>query len=409
MDLDRQATNAAEAARELLESSVDANVATAEELWEVLGRYRRALADLLAAQDAQPQRPVARSSLGSVSNGPSGQRDDIIENDFALMRPKLLRVRDMREKSSPPYAGAMGASELEEQVALVALLQARAVKRPWSEITSDVLGSGSAVEVWHRLVPPVLVESPEQGDALEAAAQQISRWAERGWTLTTILDEGYPVRLREIHQAPLFLFSRGSLVPDDPAVSVVGSRQASDRGLAIAVGVTHELVTRGVTVVAGLARGIDAAAHRTALDDGGRTVGVIATGISRVYPPESAELHEEIATRGLLLSQFWPEAPPQKHHFLMRNATMSGYGLATVVVEAGEKSGARVQARLAVEHGRPVILTDLVVERNQWAQALRGRPGVHVASSLREVADVVDQLISERTDVRADLERLASA
>jgi DNA processing protein len=88
---------------------------------------------------------------------------------------------------------------------------------------------------------------------------------------------------------------------------------------------------------------------------------------------------------------------------------MSGYGLATVVVEAGEKSGARVQARLAVEHGRPVILTGLVVERSQWAQALQGRPGIHVASSPREVADVVDALISERTDVQAELERLTSA
>jgi DNA processing protein len=357
MELRGQGSTAADAARRLLELSVDANLVTATELWELLGRYRRALADLLAVQDAAPQRP----------------------------------------------------SELLEQAALVALLQATANSRPWFEIAADVLESGSALEVWHRLLPPVLVNPPGQGDALEVAAEQISRWAARGWTLTTILDEGYPVRLREIYQAPLLLFSRGLLIPDDLAVSVVGSRNASDRGLAIAVGVTHELVSHGLTVVAGLARGIDAVVHRTALADGGRTVGVIATGISRVYPPESAELHEEIASRGLLLSQFWPEAPPQKHHFLMRNATMSGYGLATVVVEAGEKSGARVQARLAVEHGRPVILTDLAVERSQWAEALRGRPGVHVAGSPREVADVVDQLISEQTDVQAELDRLASA
>jgi DNA processing protein len=315
----------------------------------------------------------------------------------------------MRKQAPSPYAGDMGTSELQEQAALVALLQAGTVSRPWSEITADVLERASALEVWRQLIPPALVDPPGAGDALEAAARQIRRWAQQGWTLTTILDEGYPVRLREIHQAPPFLFSRGSLIRDDPAVSVVGSREASDRGLAIAVGVTHELVSRGVTVIAGLARGIDTVAHRTALADGGRTVGVIATGISRVYPAENAGLHEEIASRGLLLSQFWPEVPPQKHQFLMRNATMSGYGLATVVVEAGEKSGARVQARLAVEHGRPVILTDLVVERNQWAQAMRGRPGVHVASSLREVADVVDQLIAEPADVHADLERLASA
>jgi DNA processing protein len=313
----------------------------------------------------------------------------------------------MRVQRSSPYAGVMDAGRRQERAALVALLRSKAAS--WPEVTADVLAAGSALAVWQQLSPAVLLEAPGESDGLVAAAQEISHWAERGWKLTTILEADYPARLREIHQAPPVLFSRGSLLADDPAVSVVGSRRASDRGLAIAAGVARELVSRGVTVVAGLARGIDTAAHRTALDDGGRTVAIIGTGISRVYPPENAGLHEEIASRGLLLSQFWPDAPPQKHTFLMRNATMSGYGLATVVVEAGERSGARVQARLAVEHGRPVILTDLVVSRNDWARALIGRPGVHVAGSLRAVADVVDQLVASRADVEADLQRLASA
>lgn len=338
-----------------------------------------------------------------------GHECEKLEYVFAKRRLSLLRARDMRVKRSSPYAGAMKTSRLQEQAALVALLQTKAVGRRWPEIAADVLEAGSALDLWHQLIPAALVEPPGERNVLEAAAQEIRRWGERGWTLTTILDEDYPARLREIHQAPPVLFSRGTLMPNDPAVSVVGSRKTSDRGVAIAAGVTRELVSRGVTVIAGLARGIDTVAHRTALADGGRTVGVIATGISRVYPPEHRDLHEEIASRGLLLSQFWPEAPPQKHTFLMRNATMSGYGLATVVIEAGEKSGTRVQARLAVEHGRPVILTDLVVDRNDWARALLGRPGVHVASGLREVADVVEQLMAERTDVTAELERLASA
>jgi DNA processing protein len=315
----------------------------------------------------------------------------------------------MRGRTTRPYAKAMSAGERQEQAALVALLQDRSAERRWPEVTAEVLEAGSALEIWQRRAPAVLIGVPGEPDPLELAAQEISRWAERGWVLTTILDQDYPARLREIHQAPPFLFSRGLLRPGDVAVSVVGSRNASERGLAIAAGVAGELVSRRVTVVAGLARGIDTAAHRMALDAGGRTVGVIATGISRVYPPENAGLHEEIASRGVLLSQFWPEAPPQKHTFLMRNATMSGYGLATVVVEAGEKSGARVQARLAVAHGRPVILTDLVIERNEWARALLGRPGVHAASGLREVAAIVDQLMAERASVSAELDRLASA
>src|ERR1700744_4410475 len=113
--------------------------------------------------------------------------------------------------------------------------------------------------------------------------------------------------------------------------------------LSPALGRGRARTARHVTVVSGLARGIDTAAHRAALDAGGRTVAVIGTGIGRVYPAENRGLQNEIADRGLLISQFWPDAPPQKHTFLMRNATMSGYGLATVVVEAGEHSGARAQ------------------------------------------------------------------
>jgi DNA processing protein len=235
----------------------------------------------------------------------------------------------------------------------------------------------------------------------------VDGWTGQGSVLVTILDGEYPARLRGIHQAPPLLFARGTLIAADSAVSVVGSREASDRGLAIAADVAGELVSRGVTVVAGLAAGIDTAAHRSALAAGGRTVGIIGTGINKTYPAQNKELHKEIASRGLLLSQFWPDAPPQKHNFLMRNATMSGYGLATVVVEAGEHSGARAQARMAVEHGRPVILTEIVVERNEWAQDLVDRPGVHVASSLRSLLETVDRLIKERAAVGDELRRFA--
>jgi DNA processing protein len=225
----------------------------------------------------------------------------------------------------------------------------------------------------------------------------------------TVLDDEYPAQLRSIHQAPPVLFARGTLMADDMAVSVVGSREASERGRMIAASVAKELVKQGVTVISGLALGIDAAAHQAALAAGGRTVAVVGTGINKYYPAANRALQDEIALRGLLLSQFWPDAPPQKHTFLVRNATMSGYGIATVVVEAGEKSGARAQARMAVEHGRPVILTDLVVERNQWAQDLLGRPGVHVAGSSGEVADIVATLMKSDHSVEDAFHRLISA
>lgn len=309
---------------------------------------------------------------------------------------------------SSPYPDTMSTSRSGERAALVALLRARPGGMRWSDITAEVLQAGSALEVWHRLVPAVLVDAPGEPNALEVAARELAEWDEKGWLLVTILDPDYPNRLRAIHQAPPVLFARGTLIQNEPAVSVVGSRKASERGLSIAAAVAQELVSRRITVISGLAHGIDAAAHRATLAAGGRTVAVIGTGISKAYPAENRDLQEEIASRGLVLSQFLPDAPPQKHHFPMRNATMSGYGLATVVVEAGEHSGARGQARMAVEHGRPVVLTDAVVERNEWAQALLGRPGVHRAASLAGVLSVVDGIIADRESVGAELHGLVS-
>jgi DNA processing protein len=328
-----------------------------------------------------------------------------------MKQPAGRRV-DRAEQSVLFYGGWVAGDRNEgptpgERAALVALLQERPGGRRWPEITAEVLEAGSALQVWQRLVPPVLVNPPGEPDILTAAARQIARWTGQGWLLLSILDEDYPARLRGIHQAPPILFGRGTVIREDVAVSVVGSRTASPRGLDIAAGVARELAARGVTVLGGLALGIDAAAHRAALGAGGRTVGVIGTGIDRAYPAQNRELQEAMAQGGLVLSQFWPGAPPQRHNFLMRNATMSGYGLATVVVEAGEQSGSRAQARVAVEHGRPVILTSLVVEANDWARALVGRPGVHVASGLKAVLDVVDQLIGEPAVVGAALNRLA--
>lgn len=296
-----------------------------------------------------------------------------------------------------------------EQVALVALLQSRPQKIPWSEVAAEVVASGSAVDLWARLVADALIEQPGEPDPLVQAAQDIDRWRAAGTEFVTIMDPRYPTRLRGVHEAPPIVYFRGELVGDDLAVSVVGSRNASEKSLRMAGGIANELVRRGLAVASGLAAGIDTAAHRAALDAGGRTVAVIGTGINKVYPAANRGLQDEIGERCLVLSQFWPDAPPQKHTFLMRNATMSGYGLATVVVEAGEQSGARVQARRAVAHGRPVILTDLVVDNNEWAKELVGRPGVHVATGLHDVAVIVQELLDSRAAEESALHRLVSA
>jgi DNA processing protein len=310
----------------------------------------------------------------------------------------------MARHETCPYACAMTSRQQDEHAALVALLQARPGGLSWAEITAGLLEVGSAVELWERHAPaPALISHPSEITP-EIAAADVQSWLDRGFRLVSVLDDEYPARLRGVQEAPPVIFTLGRLVADDPGVSVVGSRDASPPALKMAADIAYGLTERKLTVVSGLARGIDAAAHRAALDAGGRTVAVIGSGISRSYPAENRALQGEIAQRGLVLSQFWPDAPPQKHTFLMRNAVMSGYGLATIVVEAGETSGARAQARMAVEHGRQVILTSQVVSRNQWAQQLVGRPGVQVAGSTGEIMEAVEQVVT----VWSDLRRLVS-
>jgi DNA processing protein len=121
---------------------------------------------------------------------------------------------------------------------------------------------------------------------------------------------------------------------------------------------------------------------------------VIGTGIRKYYPSENRNLQDRIASEGLVLSQFWPEASPTKYSFPMRNTVMSGYGRATIVVEAGEQSGARIQARQGVAHGRPVILSDLVVKATKWSYEMLDKPGVYVASSAAEALAIVDDIVA---------------
>ncbi|MCI0548329.1 MAG: DNA-processing protein DprA [Candidatus Rokubacteria bacterium] len=169
-------------------------------------------------------------------------------------------------------------------------------------------------------------------------------------------DADYPVHLRDDPLAPPVLYLRGGLVREDAlAVAIVGSRTPSPYGVEMAQGLAAELARRGVTIVSGLARGIDSAAHRGALDAGGRTIAVFGSGIDVIYPPEHRRLAARIATAGALLSQFAPGTPPFPHHFPLRNRVIAAMALAVVVVEAAERSGSLITAGLAAELGREVL------------------------------------------------------
>jgi DNA processing protein len=176
-------------------------------------------------------------------------------------------------------------------------------------------------------------------------------------------EEGYPSRLQRVHRPPEWIYVLGELPPDgDPVVAIVGSRAATRAGGAFAEELAAELARAGIVVVSGLARGIDAAAHRGALAGGGRTVAVVGCGLDVPYPREHAELKRRIVASGAILSEYAPGTPPLAHHFPRRNRLLAGLSDAVVVVEAGGRSGALVTARWALDMGREV----LVVPRAPW-------------------------------------------
>jgi DNA processing protein len=188
---------------------------------------------------------------------------------------------------------------------------------------------------------------------LESVCEYIEK---RGIHVVTWEDEGYPRRLKEINQAPPVLYIRGSIeMADDWAVAVVGTRRVTPYGRQVAIELSRFLAQNGVTVVSGLARGVDAVAHSSALQAGGRTIAVLGNGVDVVYPPEHQKLSNEIIQSGALISDYPVGTPPESQNFPPRNRIISGLSLATVVVEAGEKSGALITAEFAVDQGREVF------------------------------------------------------
>lgn len=222
--------------------------------------------------------------------------------------------------------------------------------------------------------------------------------------LITVLDDAYPANLRLVPDLPPFLFVRGTMLDADVrAVAVVGTRQASPGGLARATKMSRLLAGAGVTVVSGLARGIDTSAHTAALDAGGRTIAVLGTGITKCYPKENAPLAERIIGAGALVSQFWPSANPATFTFPRRNVVTSGISQGTVVIEASSTSGAKMQARLALQHGKRVWLVKSLVTEQEWARKyVQSRGAIEVDDVAHVVRDLapVDRVVTASRGTR---------
>ncbi|MEV0620787.1 DNA-processing protein DprA [Nonomuraea sp. NPDC050404] len=293
-----------------------------------------------------------------------------------------------------------------ERAAMVALLRRTPTEKGERELVQRLTEEASPVAVLRERLDPVDLFSDPMEEALAGAGEEISSWEQDGIHVITMGDRRYPHRLRDVFDRPPLLFARGAVLEEDDGVAVVGSRTVSPQGRALAAELATRLVERGLTVVSGLAAGVDTTAHEAALRAGGRTVAVIGTGIRKHFPPENRDLHRVVAEQGAVFSQFWPDRTPDKTTFPLRNGTMSGYSLATIIVEASERSGTRIQARKAVEHGRPVILMRSVVDRTQWGRVTADKPDVHVAKDAHEAMTIVDELMDRPLQLERFLSRM---
>jgi DNA processing protein len=234
-------------------------------------------------------------------------------------------------------------------------------------------------------------DAPSASTLASRAAAAVTRGANSGLTAMTWRDPAYPSALAAIVDPPFVLWTRGALgVLDHPAVAIVGSRAASPYALAAAERLASDLVTHGVVIVSGLARGVDSAAHRGALAGGGTTVAVLGSGADVIYPAEHTALARDIEGNGVVMSELVPGTPPHPHFFPLRNRIISGLSRAVVVIEAGEKSGSLITARAALEQGRDVLAVpgSILDGRNRGGHALL-KDGAKIVES---VDDILEEL-----------------
>ncbi len=254
-------------------------------------------------------------------------------------------------------------TDLEERDWLYALAQIDGVGRKTLRLIYEELGSFSQFprrwnEPWAnalRLSRSVRQQIERRLSESRVRAAKAER-LRAGFSFFCFLDESFPALVAEIPDAPLVLFARGNPAwLDKPAIAVVGTRKPSPYGRAVCQQLTSELAQAGMVIVSGLAHGIDAEAHRAALQAGAGSIAVLGCGIDQVYPARHRALYREIAEAGLLLSEYPPGTPPRSGLFPERNRIISGLSLGVVVVEAAERSGSLITADCALEQGREVF------------------------------------------------------
>lgn len=263
---------------------------------------------------------------------------------------------------------------------------------------------GSAENVFHATrkeleslrLRPETIESLLKQEFHDKAQEELEKIKESGADVLILDDGSYPFLLREIADPPVTLYVKGDWQAcfDAPCVGVVGSRRCSTYGENASEMLARDLASNGVCVVSGLARGIDSAAHRGAMRGKGRTIAVLGTGINQVYPKENAKLVDEIlASGGAVVSQFPLETPPLKENFPYRNRIISGLSYGVLLVEASERSGSLITARLAMEQNREVLaVPGNITSKNSFGTNYLIKSG---AKLVQQWQDIVSELPDE--------------
>ncbi len=242
---------------------------------------------------------------------------------------------------------------------------------------------------------PETISELHDSTILEKAGAEIERLEQMNARVITIADADYPPLLREIYDPPIAIYVRGdlSLVVNTPCLAVVGSRRCSTYGINASQSLSRAMAEQGITIVSGLARGIDAAAHRGALEASGKTIGVIGTGLDVTYPKEHAKLTEEVMASGAVISEFPLGTPPLAQNFPYRNRVLSGLCFGVLIVEAAEQSGSLITARLASEQGREVFaVPGNITSQTSFGPNFLIKDGAKLVQHWR---DVIEEMPSE--------------
>jgi DNA processing protein len=253
----------------------------------------------------------------------------------------------------------------------------------------------------------VSAQSLATGKSMELAQEEMVRAAAAGAQILPLDDAEYPALLRQIYDPPVVLYVKGdAAVLSLPGIAIVGTRHPTPYGTGMAERLAADLAARGLAIFSGLARGVDAAAHRGAVAARGKTVAVFGTGVDQVYPRENTKLADSIlATGGAIISEFPMATFPAPQNFPIRNRIISGLAVGVLVVEAGEYSGTRVTARCALEQNREVYaVPGNVTNRNSWGPNTLIKQGAHLVATWEDVWEVLPATVRDQLEPRAPSE-----